>query len=325
MSSAEKYPEFRLNQSRHDQTTFLGRFLHSLNLIDPRTLLVSEDKLRESIRLLEQFQNGTLPKDTTDEQLWEAQKIKQSTVHPDTGEKILMPFRMSGFVPFGSPIVTGMLVPNQSFPYIIFWQWLNQSHNAFVNYANRNATKPTSTSMFVKGYLGATAAALTISVGLSVTIRRAKRLSIGTRKLVERFVPYPAVATASVLNVLLMRQHELSQGIDVTDSSGTVIGTSQVAAKKALFEMAITRAVIPIPILLIPPIVMTRLEKTRFLKANPRFNLPINAVLATVSFAFGLPMGISLFPQSSKIKREVLETHIQEKTKEEILFFNKGL
>lgn len=65
----------------------------------------------------------------------------QAIIHPDTGEKILMPFRMSGYVPFGTPMVVGMLLPNQTIFSTIFWQWLNQSHNACVNYSNRNATK----------------------------------------------------------------------------------------------------------------------------------------------------------------------------------------
>ena len=52
-----------------------------------------------------------------------------------------MPFRMSGFVPFGTPIVVGLLLPSQTLASTTFWQWLNQSHNACVNYCNRNATQ----------------------------------------------------------------------------------------------------------------------------------------------------------------------------------------
>ena len=29
-------------------------------------------------------------------------------IHPDTGEEIFMPFRMSGFIPFGAPIVSNL-------------------------------------------------------------------------------------------------------------------------------------------------------------------------------------------------------------------------
>jgi len=65
----------------------------------------------------------------------------QAIIHPDTGEKIPMPFRMSGFVPFGTPIVVGLLLPSQTLASTTFWQWLNQSHNACVNYCNRNATQ----------------------------------------------------------------------------------------------------------------------------------------------------------------------------------------
>lgn len=37
--------------------------------------------------------------------------------------------------------IVGLLLPNPTFKATIFWQWVNQSHNACVNYANRNATK----------------------------------------------------------------------------------------------------------------------------------------------------------------------------------------
>ncbi|KAG7235804.1 hypothetical protein INR49_002191 [Caranx melampygus] len=92
------YPTFQLGQSRFDQNTFFGRFRHFLDVIDPSTLFVTERRLQESEELLERFRQGTLPPGVTDAQLWQAQKIKQAIIHPDTGEKILMPFRMSGTV-----------------------------------------------------------------------------------------------------------------------------------------------------------------------------------------------------------------------------------
>ena len=66
---------------------------------------------------------------------------KKSIIHPDTGEKVAMPFRMSGFVPFNCPIMLGILMPNLSMAQVLFFQTINQTHCAFVNYANRNATK----------------------------------------------------------------------------------------------------------------------------------------------------------------------------------------
>lgn len=39
-------------------------------------------------------------------------------------------------------------------------------------------------------------------------------------------------ASASTINAVLMRYHELSEGIEVVDAEGHVIGTSTIAAKK---------------------------------------------------------------------------------------------
>lgn len=36
--------------------------------------------------------------------MWNAQTLVQSAVHPDTGEIIPKPFRMSGYVPFNLPV-----------------------------------------------------------------------------------------------------------------------------------------------------------------------------------------------------------------------------
>jgi tricarboxylate carrier len=298
---------------------------HFIDIIDPRTLLTTKEKLQYSIQLLDQFRNGTLPAGITDKDLWEAQKVKQAIIHPDTGEKIFMPFRMSGFVPFGSPIVVGLLLPNPTLAQTVFWQWLNQSHNACVNYSNRNASKKTPISRFVLGYTGAVTSAVGIAVGLSILIRRANGLSLAVKLLVQKFVPFPAVATASTCNVILMRFSELYEGIEVFDKQEKVVGTSQLAAKKALKETAITRMVLPAPILLIPPIVMTFMEKARLLQRRPRLHLPINATVTTLSFAFALPIAIALFPQIASIERSRLERDIQQNTPDTVLYYNKGL
>ncbi|XP_033256380.1 sideroflexin-5 isoform X8 [Orcinus orca] len=190
-------PPFQLGKPRFQQTSFYGRFRHFLDIIDPRTLFVTERRLREAVQLLEDYKHGTLRPGVTNEQLWSAQKIKQAILHPDTNEKIFMPFRMSGYIPFGTPIVVGLLLPNQTLASTVFWQWLNQSHNACVNYANRNATKPSPASKFIQGYLGAVISAVSIAVGLNVLVQKANKFTPATRLLVQRFVPFPAVGQLS--------------------------------------------------------------------------------------------------------------------------------
>lgn len=326
LNEYDDYPIFKkLGASRFNQKTFYGRWRHFCDVIDPRTLFTSEEKLQSSIKLLDDFKNNRLPPGVTNKQLWEAQKVKQAIIHPDTGEKIFMPFRMSGFVPFGSPIVVGLLLPNLTLGQTAFWQWLNQSHNACVNYANRNASKPTPTSRFVAGYVGAVTSAVTIAIGLSILIKRANALKPTTKMLIQKFVPFPAVACASTCNVVLMRNSELHEGIEVFDENEKVIGTSLVAAKKALKETAMTRMILPAPILIIPPAVMATLERTAFLKKNPRWHLPLNAITCTLAFGLALPVAIALFPQVSEIRRDLLEAEIQARTDSEVVYYNKGL
>lgn len=322
---SDLYPKFVLGKSRYNLDTFMGRFNQNMDIIDPRTLFVSNEKLNESIKLLDDFKTGKINPSVTNGQLWEAQKITQSTLHPDTGEKIFMPFRMSGYVPFNSPILAGLLMPAPTMAQTIFWQWLNQSHNACVNYSNRNATKPTKISTFVQGYSGAVTAAITISVTLNLLLRRANNLTPAVKSLVQRFVPLPAVMTASTLNVVLMRMHEVDEGIDVVDKQGNVVGTSKLAAKKALKEMAVTRAALPIPLLTIPPIIMTFLEKTSLLKKNPRLNMPFNMLVCSVTFFYALPATIAIFPTLTEVNVKELEPEIQKSSKEPSVYYNKGL
>ncbi|XP_046556395.1 sideroflexin-5-like [Haliotis rubra] len=321
--ASEGYPPFKLNRPRYDQGTYLGRLRHFMDVIDPRTLFTTEAKLQASVTLLEDYSNGNLKSSTTDKQLWEAQKIKQVIQTP--GEKIFMPFRMSGNVPFGAPIVTGLLLPNPSMFHTIFWQWLNQSHNAGINFCNRNATKETPTSRFLIGYCGAVTSALSIAVGLNLLIKNAHKFRPATKLLIKKFIPFPAVATASTCNVLLMRNFELSEGIEVFDQNEKMVGTSKIAARKALKETALTRICLPAPVFIIPPIIMSVLEKTKFLQTYPRIHLPVNAVVCTTVFGLALPMAIALFPQLSQVEVVDLEPEFRDLTQDSVLYYNKGL
>uniref|UniRef100_A0A3Q3Q3K7 Sidoreflexin n=1 Tax=Monopterus albus TaxID=43700 RepID=A0A3Q3Q3K7_MONAL len=310
------YPAFQFGKPRFDQNTFFGRFRHFLDVIDPRTLFVTEKQLQECVELLDHFKQGTLPSGVTD---------AQAIIHPDTGEKILMPFRMSGTVDFVFVQVVGLLLPNQTLVSTVFWQWLNQSHNACVNYCNRNASKPAPVSKFVQGYFGAVTSAVSIAVGLNVLIQKASRLSPNTRLLVQRFVPFPAVASANVCNVVLMRHSELSEGISVLDNNGNVVGTSRVAARHALLETALTRVVLPMPILILPPMIMAVVEKLPLLQRQPRLILPIHSLVVLAAFSLALPLAISLFPQMSQISVNQLESEIAMATDCKTVTYNKGL
>ncbi|OXB75822.1 UNVERIFIED_CONTAM: hypothetical protein H355_009455 [Colinus virginianus] len=323
MAEPADYPPFQLGKPRFEQTSFYGRFRHFLDIIDPRTLFVTESRLKEAVQLLEDYKHGTLPPGVTNKELWGAQKIKQAIIHPDTNETIFMPFRMSGFTVFGFSFelttfrvscvlgllsfgfavfefffeltaccvhgllsllsfghivfgltvfgfsfeltnfwVVGLLLPNQTIASTVFWQWLNQSHNACVNYANRNATKPSPTSKFIQGYLGAVISAVSI-----------------------------AVASANICNVVLMRHTELEEGIDVLDNNGNIVGSSRIAAKHALLETALTRVVLPMPILVLPPIIMSILENCVLLSGF---------VLASSSPSKATPKGKVLYPSSAE-------------------------
>uniref|UniRef100_A0A673H6B8 Sidoreflexin n=1 Tax=Sinocyclocheilus rhinocerous TaxID=307959 RepID=A0A673H6B8_9TELE len=322
MAESASCPVFQLGKPRYEQSTFLGRLRHFIDIIDPSTLFVTESRLKECIKLLDDFKQGNLPPGITDHQLWEAQKVKQAIIHPDTGEKIFMPFRMSGK---SIERVVGLLLPNQTLASTVFWQWLNQSHNACVNYANRNATKPTPTSKFIQGYVGAVTSAVSIAVGLNVLLEKSSKCNPATRLLIQRFIPFPAVASANICNVALMRHNELSEGIDVLDSNGNVVGSSRIAAKHALIETALTRVALPLPIFVLPPIIMAFLEKLPLTQAHRRMLLPVHSLVCLAVFGLSLPLAISLFPQMSEIEASHLEPEIAMATDCKVLTYNKGL
>eukprot|EP01147_Barroeca_monosierra_P001035 gene1035-4271_t len=317
---------------RYNQGTFFGRFKHFLDISDPRCLspgLFFGMPLDRSRQLMEQYHTNTLPLNIDADTMWLAKKVHDAAIHPDTGDVILQPFRMCGFAVYGTPIIVGMLMPNPTLTTTVFWQALNQTHNAAVNYSNRNASQPTKVSDLVTGYLGAVASSVTIAVGLNQLVARAN-VSPATRTILSRFVPYPAVATASTCNMLLMRRSELKNGINVKDHEGNTRGISKAAAKSAIFQTMLTRIVLPAPLLVIPPALMMLIQKTPILKRFPRLRIPVESLVCVTAFVFGLPFAISLFPQEGSLDVSAAEPELQglvdsQGKKVTKLYYNKGL
>jgi hypothetical protein len=140
-------------------------------------------------------------------------------------------------------------------------------------------------------------------------------------------VPYLAVAGANVINVRLMRGGEMVTGIQVRDeSTGEILGLSRAAARKAVSETALSRVVLPAPILLLPPIGLRLLERTAVLRGRGALaRLAVNTVLCTASFAGALPFALSLFRQDAFLPRDSLEPEIAARCKGAGVVFNKGM
>lgn len=107
---------------------------------------------------------------------------------------------------------------------MVFWQWVNQSFNALVNYTNRNAKSEVSSTQLGVAYISATTSALVTALGLKSFLE--KRAG----SLLQRYVPFAAVAAANCVNIPLMRQSELINGIAVYDENGNAVTESRVIA-----------------------------------------------------------------------------------------------
>ena len=228
---AQEVPAFSRDAPRYDMSTFTGRMLHFYSVNDPRTLMFSDADAKAAERLLRLHEKGEVPEGTTDADLWHARRVLESSLHPDTGEPIFPLFRFSAFVPVNMVIVTATITPAviSSFPATAFVHFLNQTYNAAINYANRNASNPVPTARLAEGYAGAVVTSLSIGMlSTAATKRVAARAGGGgsAAAVIRSTLPFLATALAGASNVLLMRRNELTTGVDVFDDHGRDLGKS---------------------------------------------------------------------------------------------------
>lgn len=172
----------------------------------------------------------------------------------------------------------------------------------------------------------AVSASCSVAVGLNALVPRLK-VAPNTRLILTRLVPFAAVASASALNVFLMRGEEIRQGIDVypvlseaerakRESNPDAeplqsLGKSKKAATLAVGETAISRVLNATPIMVLPPLLLVRLEKTNWLRARPKMVMPVNLALILGTSLFALPLALAAFPSRQAINVSSLEEEFQ--------------
>eukprot|EP00457_Paulinella_chromatophora_P009022 gb/GEZN01009073.1/.p1 GENE.gb/GEZN01009073.1/~~gb/GEZN01009073.1/.p1 ORF type:complete len:335 (+),score=18.10 gb/GEZN01009073.1/:53-1057(+) len=320
-----------LSKPRYNQKTYWGRVYHFIDIINPATLFTSEETLKKSIQLLEAQKNHDLDPTVTVEDLYRAKAIKESILHPQTGQPIFPLFRMSCFVPMNFPIVAGML-SSTTMPSTIFWQWYNQSYNVAMNHANRNASNEMSNESIMKAYTGAVTSSVAIVLGLNHCLKRAEQAKISPSLLsaCRALLPFSAVAGAGCLNVYLMRRNETTDGITVQDENGNDVGVSVIAGQMAVSQSALTRVVLPIPILILPPAILAGLQHLKCWPHSPRLAALSQLFIITACLSGALPLSIALFPQTCDVPVTKLEPKFQNLRDEaghpvQTLYFNRGL
>lgn len=190
-----------------------------------------------------------------------------------------------------------------------------------MNFANRNASADVTTEQLMTSYGIATA----IACGSALALRRVVpmisapgRFSPGTAAFALRLMPIVSVASAGAFNAVAMRWQEAVQGVDLYDEHGKDHGKSVIAAKQGLTAVALTRIVLPLPVLLLPPYLLDALQRIgaldRLMRKYPRsVGTAIQTLVATACIAGALPLAIALFPQQVQIAAADVEPKFQGK------------
>lgn len=137
-----------------------------------------------------------------------------------------------------------------------------------------------------------------------------------------------------------MRGEEIRKGIDVfpvlsedekrkKEESGEPtpsLGKSKKAATLAVGETAISRVLNATPIMVLPPLILVRLQKMDWLKHRPRMVLPVNLGLILTTSIFALPLALAAFPQRQAVSAHTLEEEFHGKGGEQgKVEFNRGI
>lgn len=145
--------------------------------------------------------------------------LVESAIQEDQNGKprvVMLPFRMSAFLPMNAPILAGMILSPPTMFNTVLWQWVNQSYMAGLNYANRNPQSTFSNEELLFGYSASVSASIAVALTLRKLTKNLTRNATGSRLLIlNTMVAALASSSAGYVNTTLMRQPEAMNGIKI--------------------------------------------------------------------------------------------------------------
>jgi len=320
-------PQINIDQPRYNQYTYWGRARHFFEITNPLNLFASASALENARAIVLKYRcKEPLPECITEEELWRAKSLYDSAYHPDTGEKMMLIGRMSAQVPMNMLITGGMVAFYKTVPAIIFWQWINQSFNALVNYTNRSGDAPLTDKQILASYIVATGGAVATAIALNKVAERSQS------PLLARLVPFIAVSAANCVNIPCMRAQELKEGTPVFDSNENRLGNSKIAAQQGIKQVILSRVAMAAPGMVLAPFIMNHLERRGTLCRYPWMAVPLQLAIIGLCLTFATPLACAVFKQRAELRYCDLELELREKTEQRVgkdvpymVFYNKGL
>lgn len=311
--------KFSLDNSKHDLSTYYGRYLYFLELTDPRFLFYSTKQIHDAKSILDNYKkSGKICE--SNKFMWHQRRIYESSVHSYTGDIINPLFRVAAIAPVNIPLVFGMVtIPSTNVPGTLMMHFLNQSYNFACNYANRPG-EALSTNAMISSYI------------LAVTSACGAAYGLGKITAFRRFgavIPLISSGIANVSNIAVTRSSELKEGANICDNQGNILGKSVVAGQIGIAQTCLTRGIlVPMACFMLPPIGVQILKLLKvFPSNNKRLAMITELFIIYASLQAALPAALAIFPQQFEIPRNELEMDLQKQleAKHRTVYANKGL
>jgi len=333
-----------LQGSQYDLETYAGRCQHFWNSTNPLNLLLPSSELEHAKKIITAHKRGTLQDEFSEKELnslnktklWSIKNIYNSAYHPETGE--LQPWwgRMSSQVPVNM-VITGAMVALSHTAFLnFFWQLANQSYNSAVNYTNRSGGSSDMKNIALSWSI-ASGGALSASHFAQKYINGNAKLQTMNPAVLRALAPFAGIVLANLVNIPVMRNQEILEGITVSNDEGVPLGKSTALTSDALSKVVAGRLVIAACCVILPSQMMKYVGKIGPVKralAHPKYgritdvNLTILCVGACL--AGSVPPALAIWPQKVKLAVDDLPAELRDdiKTKHpetEFVYYNKGL